>query len=562
MGRQLSPGSWSGTAWLSLTLFLSQAPVIAAPPQVTHLFPPGGQRGTKIEVVLHGTFTWPVRVWAPGITVTVKKESGKLEVDIPADLPADRVWFRFFNDEGASAPHPFLIGNLKEFAEKEPNNTIKTAQVCPGSAVTVNGALTAGDVDCYSVPLKAGQTLVAALDANTRLGSPIDAILQIVSSRGVVLGDNHDDLGLDPRLAYRAEQDGNYVVRLFAFPSTPGTDIRFGGAANAVYRLTLTTGPYITHAIPRSVFLDRPGKVEVRGWNIPPRTEAPVRSYLDARPEGFQECEPLGDIRAPAGTRAGLAFLRDHAGFAPLRLQPITSNLVHADASRPMDLPTLPVSITGCLMKPGREDEYRLPLKKGQHILLILESSSMDYLLDPVLGLADPDGKQVAEVDDTGESRDVVLEHTASRDGIYRIQVSDRYRQGGDRHGYLLTVRPVEPDFELALAADSLVVTPGKPVDLTVKVKRRTGSGKTPGSIRIELMGLPSGVTAPAVVSEPSGPTSASVTLKITSTGPGFSGPIRVVGRAKDPTPIERTARTPAQLGICFDYLWLTTRPK
>jgi epoxyqueuosine reductase len=42
--------------------------------------------------------------------------------------------------------------------------------------------------------------LVAAVEANTALGSPMDAMLQVVSPRGFVLAENNDDIHLDPRL--------------------------------------------------------------------------------------------------------------------------------------------------------------------------------------------------------------------------------------------------------------------------------------------------------------------------------------------------------------------------
>src|SRR5206468_5446479 len=135
-----------------------------------------------------------------------------LEVSIPADLAADRVWVRLYNAEGASTPAPFLIGNLKEINEQEPNDRPANAQVIADPNVTVNGVLTNGDVDGFAVPLKAGQTLVAAVDAYARLGSPMDAVLQVTTPKGVVLAENHDDVQLDPRLAFTAAKPGTYIV--------------------------------------------------------------------------------------------------------------------------------------------------------------------------------------------------------------------------------------------------------------------------------------------------------------------------------------------------------------
>ena len=55
-----------------------------------------------------------MKVWSPGVTAVLSADSGKLEISIPDDLAADRVWIRLYNDEGASTSQPFLIGALPE----------------------------------------------------------------------------------------------------------------------------------------------------------------------------------------------------------------------------------------------------------------------------------------------------------------------------------------------------------------------------------------------------------------------------------------------------------------
>ncbi len=543
-------------SWAAITLGLLAAsgPLCAAAPTLSHLFPAGGQRGTKVVVTCRGSFSWPVKVWAPGLDVVPARESGKIEVSIPKDLAADRVWIRLYNAEGASAPAPFLIGNLKEIDEKEPNDRPKAAQAIDDPNVVVNGVLTSGDVDCFAVPLKAGQTLVAAVDAYARLGSPIDAVLQ-VSSEGVVVAENHDDVQLDPRLAFTAPKTGTYIVRLFAFPSAPGTDIRFAGAPNAVYRLTLTTGPFITHAVPLSVAQTNPGTVEVQGWNVPPNTRLPVLSFGGPKGGEHQECEVLDDLRNSPDARLGFAFDPRFAGSARIRLAPHAVVAGLADPAVPL---TPSTTVTGCLKMARQTDEYRIALKKGQQVVVSVEARTLDFPLDPVVKMADPDGTKIAEVDDTGTSKDAALSHTAAKDGAYRLFVSDRYRHGGARYFYRLTVRLEEPDFELSCASDALVVTPGKPADLPIKVLRRS----TVGPITVEAVGLPAGVTAAAVTSEPTGATAAAVTLKLTTTGAAFSGPIRIVGKASKPKALQRAARTPTKLGASFETIWLTATEK
>ena len=533
----------------------------SAPPTLSHLFPAGGQRGAKVTVTCTGAFGWPVKVWVPGLEVVPGKEAGKLDITIPKDLAADRVWIRLYNSEGASAAAPFLIDNLKEINEQEPNDDPRTAQMLADPNVIINGVLAkAADVDCFAVRLNAGQTLVANVDANTRLGSPMDAILQVTTTDGIVLAENNDDVHLDPRLTFTPTKSGTYLVRIFAFSSTPNTSIQLSGGANYIYRLTLTTGPFITHAAPLSAPHAKPGAVEVFGWNLPPKTMVPTVPFGAPKFAEHQECEILSDLRLPTESRLGFAFAPQFAGAARVRLTSHAVVLASAqtDPKKQMAL-VLSSSVTGWLRAPRQIDTFRVPLKKGQQVVVSVETNSLNFPFDPAAELTDPGGAGVAKAADIGPNREAVFSHAAAKDGDYLLTVSDRFRQGGERYFYRLTVRLEEPDYELSAATDALVVTPGKLTELPIKIQRRGGSV---GPITIQAVGLPPGVAATPVASEPTGPTAASVTLKLSTTGPAFSGPIRIVGNASQPKAIERFARTAPRLGAVFESIWLTVVEK
>jgi hypothetical protein len=137
----------------------------------------------------------------------------------------------------------------------------------------------------------------------------------------------------------------------------------------------------------------------------------------------------------------------------------------------------------------------------------------------------------------------------------------DRHGQGGDRCFYRLTARIEEPDFDLSATSDAIVVAPGKPTELAVNV-RRVAAGSRIGPIKIAAVDLPPSVTAPVVVSEPTGPTAAKVTLTFTATGPAFSGTIRITGTATQPKEIRRFVRTPLNLEASLETVWLTVLAK
>jgi len=201
----------------------------AAGPQVRSLLPSGGQRGTTVEVTAGGTFpTWPLQTWVdrPGVTIAPAADKGKLSVAIAGDAPCGLYWMRLFDAAGASAPLPFVVGTINEVLEQEPNNDPDKSQSVASAPVVVNGRLGAnGDVDMFAIALRKGQTLVASLEAHETLGSPVDAVMQIVSPRGDVLAYNHDEHGLDPQIVFAAPADGSYLVRVFGFPATPNQTI-------------------------------------------------------------------------------------------------------------------------------------------------------------------------------------------------------------------------------------------------------------------------------------------------------------------------------------------------
>ncbi len=555
---RLSAGSPATLAAL-LQLALLPSLAFAAAPTLTHVTPPGGRRGETVAVKCQGKFDWPVSVDAPGLNVTVDKESGQLQVAIPAGLAADRAWIRLYNAEGASTSVPLLIGELEEIAEKEPNNATKAPQKLEDSSVTINGVLSKSDVDAFAVKLEAGQTLVCALDANTRLGSPMDAILQVATPDGFVLAENHDDVGLDPRLIYRSDTAQTVVVRIFAFPSEPNSTISFFGADSNQYRLTITTGPYVSHAVPLSAPVSEPGTVELFGWNLPPASRAAAYP-LAARDGVLLENEPLAEARLHSGVQPGFIAFPRTAGSTRLRLVPwpAVSNVGTSSASSPLPL-TLPVSVTGRLAQPRQVDRYQLNLTKGQKLLISAEGRELDFPVVPVLNLIDPAGSVVATFEEASPKKLALISFTVPKDGPYELTVRDRHRVGSERSFYQVTARLDEPDFELTASAETLVVPHDKPAELTVNVVRR-GSGI--GPISISAVGLPEGVTAEEIVSETKGDTAAKVKLTFKSTGVAFNGPVQITGVTKEPQEIRRRARTAPRLGASFETVWLTSIAK
>ena len=121
-----------------------------------------------------------------------------------------------------------------------------------------------------------------------------------------------------------------------------------------------------------------------------------------------------------------------------------------------------------------------------------------------------------------------------------------------------MSVQNVRPDFQLSVAADSVVVEGETPVEVTVTVDRRDGF-KLP--IEIAAVDLPEFVDATAATSESEGDTSKSVKLKLSAGSGVHSGLFRIRGTAMG----EESERRYATFKINrpereVERLWLTVR--
>lgn len=488
---------------------------VAAPPTVTYLNPAGGQVGTTVEVTAGGTFPkWPVNGWCSDsrIEITAGKDKGKFTVKIPAGVTPKPVWIRLHDADGASAPRPFLVGRLSEVAEKEPNDDAAKAQAFAGNAV-VNGSLGKnGDVDTFRVTAKKGQTLVASVTANETLGSPFDAVVQVLTADGFVLAQDHDTHGLDPQATVTVPADGEYLVRVFGFPAVADSSIRLSGGDTFVYRLTVTTGPFPDHPVPLAVSQTNPGRVKLAGWNIP----ADFGEF--AVSDGWAD-----DPRLPVAVS--------------VRVVPE------------------PVTYTRQFMKEDEVHSQSVDGKKGQPLHVSVLSRQLGLAVTPLIRVRKATGEEVAKAAPAKINDDCDLRFTPDADAPYTVEVRDQYGAFGPRSAYLLRVRPPVPDFDASIPADRISVKPGGTVDVTVTVNRKDGFS---GDLVAEAEGLPAGVTVKAV--PPKGKADGkTVAIHFTAEATAKSGPFRLVVKSAGKGELLRTVRAtiPELTPATTDHLWL-----
>lgn len=446
-------------------------------PQLTMLFPAGGQIGTSVDVVAQGKFpVWPLKAWtdSPHIQWTCQAESGKLQAVIGPDAEPGLHWLRLFDDNGATAVRPYLVGTAAEASEVEPNDSVAEAQAVPQLPFAVQGMLNKqADVDLYAVQLAQDQLLAATLDSHKWLNSPADASLQILSSRGFILEENLDHVGLDPYLEFTAPHAGTYLVRVFGFPATPNSNVAFSGGSDWVYRLRLET------------------------------QSAPLSSALDFAKQSELTAEST-QVASDAHTTAQEALAVE-----------------------------LPARLSGTIVEPKQTDFISLETRANAHYRFSVLARDCGSTLDPTLALYDAAGKELKRIDDVGQNRDPLLDWKSPADGPLIVSISDFHHRGGETFGYFLKIEERKADFSLSTSSDLFHTNVGKELEIEVTIVRELDFAEP---IAVSVEGLPSSVNCPAVESVHGSDSAGKVKLKLTATVP-LQMPLKIVARvAATPT--------------------------
>jgi hypothetical protein len=513
----------------------------AEAPDIKFLFPSGVQQGQTRTLKIDGKpGTAPLQFWTSDerLSVTAGEKEDQIAVTAAADAPAGLYWLRVKNEEGASELQPVVVGVLPEVSETELGEKEDTRTVT--LPVTISGVLSRnGQVDSYPIELGEGQTLIASIDSRRLLASPADVLLQLADEQGFVLDQNDDNHGFDPQIVHTASAAGKYTLRVFAFPADPNSSIRFAGGDSYGYRLTLTTGPFVDHLFPLAVASSGETPLQVIGWNIP-QDESPltITTIDDAPP-------------APAMPHPG-SFLINRL---QLSTGPVTIEAPPAADGKAMLLP-VPGAASGHIDAPGQIDAYRFAAKKDQTLVFRVRAQEFDSPLDPVLRIENSDGKVIKEADDQRRgSADPSVDVKFDAEGEYTARISDRFDHGGMRYVYLLQIDEQRPHYQLTLKSTRYIVPEDKPLEIPVEIDREHGFAE---AISVQVEGLPEGVTAAAVESEPKGDSSKEVTLKVETDGKSrFSGPVRIVGTSGETSPVPALADTPVA-GLQIDHVWLT----
>ena len=197
------------------------------------------------------------------------------------------------------------VVQVSQFPEVIETATKDALQQFPAIPSAINGRLSAvGEQDRYLLAVKSGDKLRFELFAE-RVGSPMDAILEIQNEKGGRLAVNDDAAGSsDPQLNYTVPAGVEKIVVAIK-------DVNGGGGRRCVYRIAVTKlNPSATvdftlklerdrHSVSQGDRLVMKVTADRRGYN------GPIKLIFDRLPDGVQT---QGDV-IPAGATGVLLTL-------------------------------------------------------------------------------------------------------------------------------------------------------------------------------------------------------------------------------------------------------------
>lgn len=524
-------------------------------PRLDLLFPLGAAAGSSVEVEVSGADLDEAKALLfdhPGIKAEPLKDR-TFRVTVAADVPEGTYDARVVGKHGISSPRLFAVSHgLVEVVEKEPNDEPAAAQ-----AVAVNSAVSGtsdnNKDDVFRFLAKKGQRIVVDCQAG-KLDSMLDGTVTLTAAGGKVLATGSGYNGRDPLVDFVAPTEGEYFVSVH--------DRSYRGGFP--YRLVVSDRPQVDFVFPPAVRAGKPQTVTVYGRNLGPGARPSAWKVGDLPLEEREEA-----VTAPADVLArGLFRFTDHptthsvlptaataalTGFqlhgVPLLVtnDPVTVEAEPNDDPKHPQPITLPAVVAGRFDKERDADWYEFDAPADGPYALEVYCERIAGRADPYLVVLDDRDNRVAELDDFGPRDNAFDGHLRDPSGTvnlsakkkYRVLVQDRYRRGGARYQYVLTVRRPVPDFYVSLihsqnpGPGGTTVRKGGAAYLDVVLQRKDGFN---GPVTIAAEGLPKGLhLAPTTIPTDS---RAALVFWADADAADFVGPIRLTatGKAGDTT--------------------------
>ncbi|WP_144057623.1 serine protease [Novipirellula maiorica] len=532
---------------MSTLICLTFPSLASAQVQLDRFYPPVISVGNTVTVKAEGKFPkWPVKavVDREDVEVVVEKDSGQLSVKLPADAAPGIAWIRLIDETSASKLVPILIEPSATLEEVEPNQKIAEATSVTLPAVVYGRVAKSNEIDTYRVQVTKGQAFVATTIAHRPLGSPMDAVMQLVDEQGNMIAQADDDRGIDPQLVYVADEDRELFVRIFAFPEVPTGTIGYAGSASFVYSIRMTNDAYVDHVLPLVLPADAVASdSKAFGWNLPPKYDLQQRVAT-----------PHSPLIAQISSTLGWQWQTSLPGDAVVIAE--TADNEFATAS------SLPCVFSGHISEPNDVDRLRFKSKASTRYKAVVHSRAFGFPLDSQLRVVNvADGVELSSNDDVSRGQyDSAIEFTAKDASELELQVSDLVDGHSIRHAYSVVISEATPTVELTVSEDHFAMNKDRTLEVPITISRKHGFDQ---ELTITANGLPEGIKAEPVVSKVKGDTSTSVKLKLVADKTAaYQGSFRITARSaatdKSASATTYTATYALRDAINISDIWLS----
>ncbi len=505
----------------------------AGTPRLARVVPPGGQRGTTVEVMLQGRYLdkpEEVLVYEPGITVeSIESVEGNIEIrgyrgrveagsgirvklKIADDCPLGVHGIRLRTAAGISEYQRFCVGPFATVEEDERsqrdgrNDKREAAQAVPLNSSVLGRMIEPTDVDLYRIEAKQGQRLSAEIEA-VRLGVDQgipDLYIAVLDADGkrLIAADDSALFLQDPVVSLIAPKDGAYFVEVRHTTYS---------AANDVYRLHVGTFARPTGLYPAGGPAGKELSVRVLGDPKGDWSQAVTLPATESSREfRFVAVDAESNVPTPTPNT-----LRVSPFDNVLEAEPNDSE----DAIKSQSATSLPIAFNGIIEKSGDVDCFRFTAKKGERFKVHCLANALGSPLDPTIWIKQVGAKgnpqratdsrpnQLGYPPFGGMNRDTLdpfLDFTAAADGEYVLGVEDDRGNGGADFVYRVEISPeidavyvyIPQDGEAAFqpqSRQSISVPSGGRYNTQLSIINSNRPFN--GELELVALGLPEGVT-------------------------------------------------------------------
>lgn len=490
-----------------LLLFLFEerlaAQQVPTGPSSTHIFPAGGRRGSVVDVRVGGECIPPetrFRIFGEGVSANAvlgdraagnyapsprRKPSEQpvthptewhSQIAISEDAQLGPAIWRLSCASGGTGGRPFIVGDLPEYIENEPNSVIDEAEVV-SLPVTINGQIAGeNDIDYFSFSASSGDVVTIDVVAG-RLGSALDPVVELRDDLGQRVLAQQIRVGADPVLAFRAKRDGQHHLLI--------SGVTYKGGPSYVYRVTISNKPFARAAIPA---IGRTGTTERVDFLTIDGSSADSRNGL-------------------AIVAADVLFPQNKGSFVPNNIEianAVVLNAVDEPSVREtaqndrretaMDV-LWPATVHGQLESADDEDWYRISCTSPAALAIECLARPGESSAMPIVALIDGNGGVVNLVSAIqaveGVSR-IYWQSPGAGDWWIRVRDLQQGITGGPDFTYQLSVREAVPDFGLRSKSDVVNVLQGAKSEIEIFVDAKSGFSSP---VELHVDGLPEGVS-------------------------------------------------------------------